>query len=204
MVKKCIVIATLGILSIQLAFGTCMHDSTDFETVSQRRWYSPHYIPIQYAGNIGFISAGIGYAPVRDKFQLSFQYGFAPKSIAGVDIHTLTLRNIFHIYKHNLGAYSIIPYAGMGLSLEVGGRSFFFLPSNMPKGYYKFPKSIHLIPALGVKARHSTERIKSLRAVELFAEVSTVDAYIWYKAISSEVKMRQIISLSVGVNLMKR
>jgi hypothetical protein len=204
MLGKIIFIAAIGMIISQFVLASNENDTTDTETVNQRRRYAPHYIPIQYAGNVGFLSTGVGYVTPRDKSHFSFQYGFAPASIAGIQIHTLTFRNVFHLYKYNVNESTFIPYVSLGLSLEVGGRSFFFLPSNMPKSYYKFPKSIHLIPAIGLKLRRPTKEIKALRAVELFAEATTVDAYIWYKTICKEVRMTQIVSLSIGVNLIRR
>jgi hypothetical protein len=203
-VCKIIVIAFIGFFGSQFAFGTTPHDTTAAETRGLGRRYIPHYVPIQYAGNIGYISAGVGYIATRDKVHFSLQYGFTPESVGGIEIHTLTFRNIFHLYKLQLNKQTIIPYAGLGLSWDMSGRSFFSLPDNMPKGYYKFPKSVHLIPTLGIKIRHPANQLKVLRSVELFAEATTVDEYIWFKAISREVRMSQIVSLSLGVNLIRR
>jgi hypothetical protein len=199
-----IIFICVGIISSPFVIASSQLDSTDTENSKQRRRYAPHYIPIQYAGNVGFLSTGVGYITSRDRFNFSIQYGYAPAKIAGIPIHTLTLKNVFHLYKFNGKKTTFIPYASLGVSLEIGGRSFFFLPSNMPDRYYKLPKSIHLIPALGIKMRHPTNEIKAFRAVELFAEATTVDAYIWYKTICKEVRMSQIVSLSIGVNLMRR
>jgi hypothetical protein len=169
-----------------------------------RPWYVPDYFPFQYAGNIGLISAGAGYVFAKDRYQLSLVYGYTPKSIAGVTIHTLTARNVFHLYRIHLGErQTLLPYAALGLSFEIGGRSFFTSPSNMPPGYYKFPKSVHVIPGAGLKLRYLS-KLPSISALEFFGEVSTVDAYVWYKIISDEVSMSQILSLSVGIHLIRR
>ncbi|HYG02132.1 MAG TPA: hypothetical protein VD927_06770 [Chryseosolibacter sp.] len=159
------------------------------------------FVPIQFAGNIGWFSTGIGYSAKRDLYQLSFVYGYVPEQVAGIDIHTVTARNIFHLYRLPLNEQSVlIPYAAAGVSLEVGGRSFFTLPDNMSPGYYGFPKSLHLIPAIGCKLRRATPRRSNLKGVELFAEVTTVDVYIWYKTISREVRMPDILSASAGIH----
>jgi hypothetical protein len=95
-----------------------------------------------------------------------------------------------------------LPYGTLGLSFELGGRSFFTQPSNMPPGYYDYPKSMHVIASGGVKLRQITTQYKSLRGFEFFAEATTIDAYIWYKTLSDEVKMHQIITLAVGVHFL--
>jgi hypothetical protein len=180
-------------------------DSTKSSTWKKRAWFAPHYFPVQYAGNIGFLSAGIGYGARKDNYQLSLVYGYAPPSVAGVRIHTLTAKNIFHLYRFYLSEKrTLIPYAGLGLSFELGGRSFFRLPKNMPHGYYDFPKSVHLVASGGIKLRYMTNNSKAFRGVEFFTEACTIDAYVWYKFLSEEVKMRHILSLAVGVHFLRK
>lgn len=172
---------------------------------AKKRFYIPHYFPLQYAGNIGVISAGVGYQAPKDRYQLSVVYGFSPASVTGANIHTLTGKNIFHLYRFPIGEQNaLIPYTALGLSIELGGRSFFIQPDNMPKGYYDFPKSIHVIASAGLKFRCMTENIRGLQGVEFFAETCTVDAYIWYKFLSSEVKIHDIFTLAFGVHFMRK
>jgi hypothetical protein len=188
-----------------VAFAGVPTDSIQSIKVERERWYYPHYIPIQFAGNIGFISAGIGYTRPRDRYQLSLVYGYAPEKYAGVRIHTITARNIFHIYRHHLNKrQTLLPYAALGVSGELGGRSFFIQPDIMPDKYYRFPKSVHVIASGGLKLRQMTSKIKGFERMEFFIEGSTVDAYIWYKFLSKDVRFRDIMSLSAGVHFMRR
>jgi hypothetical protein len=188
-----------------LSSGAVEEDSLKSSAWKKRPWFSPHYFPLQYAGNIGFLSGGIGYGARKDNYQLSLVYGYASPSVAGVHIHTITAKNIFPLYRFHLSKkQTLIPYAALGVSLEVGGRSFFKQPSNMPESYYDFPKSIHLIPAAGIKFRYITSDASIFRGYEFFAETCTVDAYVWYKFRSSEVKMRDIMSLAIGVHFLRK
>lgn len=165
------------------------------------RWILPHYIPIQYAGNIGWLSTGIGYATRRDNYRLSLLYGYSPEAISGVPIHTVTAKNIFILYHFPVSQkQTLLPYLACGVSVEIGGQSFFIQPAEMPSGYYNYPKSLHFIPSAGMKLQYSTEQFKFFRAIEVFAEASTVDVYILSKIMSSEVRMSQIISLSLGMH----
>jgi hypothetical protein len=199
----------IAVLILFLTYAVCyaavIEDSVKSETQRRRGWYTPHYLHVQYAGNIGFLSAGIGYGARKDNYQLSLVYGYVMPLVAGVRIHTATAKNIFHIYRFYLSEkQTLLPYMALGLSIELGGRSFFRQPSNMPHSYYDFPKSIHLIPAAGIKLRQMTDHFKSLRGFEFFIETSTVDAYVWYKFRSDEVKMRQILSIAAGVHLLRK
>jgi hypothetical protein len=200
------------LITVVIIFFTCtgccfayVEDSVKTAVRQKRPWYTPHYLPVQYAGNIGFLSAGIGYGARKDNYQLSLVYGYASPSVAGVHIHTVTAKNIFHIYRFYLSEKrTLLPYAALGVSMELGGRSFFRQPSIMPDGYYDAPKSIHFIGSAGLKLRYMTTHFKPFRGFEFFAEASTIDAYVWYKFISDEVKMSQILSLSVGVHLLRK
>jgi hypothetical protein len=196
-----LVIGILCLVVNAICFGV-PEDSVRSANRDTRRWYSPDFIPIQYAGNIGFVSGGVGFSGRKENYQLGLMYGYAPAFAAGTRVHMLTAKNVFHLYRFNVGRNRlIIPYAGLGVSVEVAGRSFFTLPSNMPKGYYDFPKSIHLIPSAGLKVRHHTQR-KLFRAIEFFAEATTADAYLWHKFTSDEVGIQQIVTMALGINLL--
>ena len=191
------------------SLGYCAAETEDTLAVKKqkqlRRFLRPDYLAMQFAGNIGFISAGAGFMDQHDRYQLSIVYGYVPAHYGRVPGHLVTAKNVFHLLQSDIGNhYRLIAYGSVGISLEVAGRSFFFQPDNMPRGYYDFPKSIHAIPALGLKFRRQSIKLKGFEGVEFFAEVSTVDAYVWYKWISRHVEFHDILSMSCGVNLLRR
>ena len=195
----------LMVLILVFSDTLALTDTLALQKTRKIRWYIPQYIPIQFAGSIGLVSAGAGYRNRNDRYQLSLVYGHAPKAVAGVKSHLLTAKNIFHFTQFFLNEKQrLIPYGALGISWEVGGRSFFNVPDNMPDGYYDFPKSIHAIPGVGLKLRHRTDKIRGFSGLEIFTEFTTVDAYIWYKFLSKEVKMHQIVSLAFGVHLVRK
>jgi hypothetical protein len=168
------------------------------------RWYVPHYVPLQFAGNIGLFALGLGYTSNHDNYNVSFLYGYAPASVAGTEIHTVTARNIFPITRYALkNSRTLIPYLGIGVTVEVGGNAFFRMPAHYPEGYYDFPKNVHVIAYGGAKLRHLFhEDFKPLQGVEFFVEAGTVDIYLWYKTMSKQIRLNEIFSLALGVNLL--
>ena len=174
------------------------------DSTRSRRWYLPHYVPLQFAGNIGFISTGVGYNSTRKDYQLALMYGYVPRSVAHASIHTITAKNNFPLLYHTLkNNQTIIPYLGLGLALEVGGNAFFKMPSHFPESYYDFPKNVHVIAYGGARLqRIFSDDISFLRGIEVYAEGGTVDVYLWYKTMSDSIKFRHIFSLAVGVNLL--
>lgn len=174
------------------------------DSARSRGWYVPHYLPIQFAGNIGFLSLGAGYNSNHKNYQLSILYGHVPSSLAHSDIHTLTVKNSFPLAWYPMrGNKTLIPYVGLGLTVEVGGNAFFKMPAHFPESYYDFPKNLHLIAYGGATVQHIfQDDYVFLRGVEFFLEGGTIDAYLWYKTISSQIRFHQIFSLALGVNLL--
>lgn len=192
------------LLSSVLCGSSAFSTSHPGDSTRSKRWYIPHYVPVQFAGNIGFISTGAGYNSTRKDYQLSIMYGYVPRSLAHATIHTITAKNNFPLLYHTLkNDQTIIPYLGLGLTLEVGGNAFFKMPSHFPESYYDFPKNVHVIAYGGARLQRTfSDDIRFLRGIELYAEGGTVDVYLWYKTMSDSIKFRQIFSVAFGVNLL--
>lgn len=185
------------------ALSCCKTDPPIVEKKSPRKLLLPDFFPVQYAGNIGIISAGIGYISRRGEYQLGLMYSYTPASVSEVRIHTIAAKNAFHIAEIAIDTKSsVLAYAGVALSAEIAGNSFLVQPAVMPKGYYDFPKSLRLIPSAGVKLRRGTS-LGPFERVEMFAESTTTDLQIWYKATSDQVRLRDILSLAIGFNLIR-
>ena len=174
------------------------------DSAKSKRWYLPHYVPLQFAGNIGLLSTGIGYTSNHENYQLSILYGYVPASLAQTRVHMVTAKNMFPLTRYLLrNGQTLIPYVGLGLTLEVGGISFLRMPSHYPDSYYDFPKNLHVLAFGGLRMQHVFEDdVRFLRGMELYAEAGTIDVYLWYKTISDEIKLHRVFSLAFGVNLL--
>lgn len=174
------------------------------DSTQSRRWYIPDYVPLQFAGNIGLFSLGAGYTSKHQTYQLSLSYGYVPYSVAQTDIHTITVKNNFPLTWYGLkNNQMLIPYLGLGLSAEVGGNAFFKMPSHFPDSYYDAPKNLRILAYGGARLQHLfSEDFSFLRGVEFYAEAGTVDVYLWYKTLSSEIKFSQVFSLALGINFL--
>lgn len=196
-VNRLMLLAVLGLSS--------MHASSSADdSTRQRRWFLPHYIPIQFAGNTGLFSTGAGFSSRHQNYHLDLLYGYVPKSVGGAVIHTVTAKNYFPIGGFQLKrGQTLILYLGLGVSLEIGGLAFFRTPDHLPDGYYDFPKNLHGLAYGGVRLQRLFEsETWGLRGIEFYAETGTVDVYIWYKMMSREIRVRDIFSLALGMNLL--
>lgn len=194
---KHILLLSSLVLSFVCAFGS--DDST-----RMRRWYLPHYVPVQFAGNTGFFSTGAGFTSRHQNYHLDLLYGYVPRSVAGMSVHTVTAKNYFPFGRFMLNRNeALIPYIGLGVSLEVSGIAFFEMPGHFPDSYYDFPKNLHALAYGGVRLQHLfDDEVGWLRGMELYAEAGTVDVYIWYKTMAREIGLREIFSLALGVNFL--
>ena len=52
----------------------------------------PHFVHVQYAGNMGFGSIGAGYRFHKRKMGLALQVGYLPEAIGGVELCTGTIK----------------------------------------------------------------------------------------------------------------
>jgi hypothetical protein len=171
------------------------------ELTKVKKWYVPDLITVQYAGNIGFLSTGIGYTSRTDDYQASLLYGYVPKAFSARPVHSITFKNVFHVGRFDIRDNQIFrPYLGLGLTVETGGIAYLNLPSYYPDRYYA-PKALHFILFGGLKLQHFFSNEENLiNGLEIYIEGGTIDQYIWYKANSSQVKFTDIFSMALGIN----
>ncbi len=48
----------------------------DKDSIQDKSWYTPDYVKMQFAGNIGFLSVGAGYQLFNDLLYTELLYGF--------------------------------------------------------------------------------------------------------------------------------
>ena len=81
------------------------------EVENQSHWYVPDYVKIQFAGNIGLISVGIGYDFFDSIWLSELLYGFVPASVSEAkQIHLITFKNTFPILTRAIGKNLTISY----------------------------------------------------------------------------------------------
>lgn len=166
---------------------------------SRRRSLLPHHLKVQYAGGIGFVSVGVGYGSRNDKLEGDFYYGYVPKSVGGVYIHSVSSKLTWHMLKKvERKSWELRPLsAGVLLSYTFGKQYFLFSPKNYPYSYYDFPTAMHA----GVFVGGRVDRVgKNGRKVGLYYELGSNDREITsYLNNRSSIKLPEILNLALGV-----
>jgi len=175
--------------------------ANDTTLIKVKGWYVPDYTKVQFAGNIGLLSVGFGYQFLNNHLYSELLYGYVPASVSKAEkIHTITVKNTFPIFNKKINKITLSPITGFTASFETGNNSFLKLPDKYPSGYYG-TNAFHFSLFIGAKAHKNFINQKIMRGVDLYFELGTVDTYIWYAVLSKEVKINQIFSSAIGINL---
>lgn len=183
----------------------------------QRKWASlvPTTFVIQNAGNMGVVSAGIGWTyGKRRQWESDLLLGFIPKHDSSRAKVTLTYKGNYIPW--NIDLSSISPkihedrwrLAPLTTSLYVNtiyGHEFWSSqPSRYPNKYYEFMSTrLRLNAAIGQRITFKIPENKRRRhsSMSLFYEVSTCDLYVRSIFQDSSVKLSDILGLSIGLKL---
>ena len=151
----------------------------------------------QYAGNLGFLSAGLGWK-TGTRTEVHLLAGYAPEKIEGKDIYVAGAKGnyLFNPLVSNEQVTTRL-YAGMGFLYYFGKR---YTTYDYPRGYYTYPShEWHLMPYLGIKL---TSNESKQHGVSLYAEAGIIDAYlIHYYNNYQTLGLEEVINLSVGISV---
>lgn len=177
-------------------------DSTSIKKKSL--FFIPDYVKMQFAGNIGFFSVGVGYQFLNNHLYSELLYGYVPASISKAkQIHTITIKNTFPIVTKKFNTFALSPITGFTISFETGNNSFLILPDKYPKNYYS-TNAFHLTFFIGASVHKDFINSKIIQEADLHFELGAVDTYLWYAITSKEVKVNKIVSSAIGINLYLR
>lgn len=167
----------------------------------EKSWYKPDYTKIQFAGNIGFVSIGVGYKVINKILFTELLYGYAPNPNSETNsVHLITLKNTFTIINKEVWkGYIFSPIAGLTTSVETGNNSFLKVPTIYPDDYY-MTNAVHFSFFIGALLHRSLSPKKIIKGIDFYLEVGTVDIYLWSALTNREVNFGNILSSSVGLN----
>ncbi len=116
---------------------------------------TPEHLKAQFAGAIGFVSVGAGYESLNEKFQTDVMYGYVPKSLGGVRIHSLTAKVTWLPLSRYIGEikWNYIT-GGLHLNYAIGDRYHTFWPDKYPHGYYNYPSALTATIFAGGQLHH--------------------------------------------------
>ena len=157
----------------------------------------PRAAKVQFAGNMGFISLGATYYFVKDWYQFSIMYGMAGYHSEAETLNSVAFKNTFMIAKFHYKNFTIRPMLGFNMILGSTHNTYRVLPAYFPKDYY-FQNKIHFAPFAGFSIHHPLP-FKSIKGVDFYTEVATMDNYLLEAIRTDYVKLNEIWNLSLGL-----
>ena len=191
----------LGLLLFTATTGQAQDSHT---ANTDRPWYLPDHAVIQFAGNIGLLSAGPGYSYAQDKVQTDILYGITPGFETKTSIHILTAKTAYHPFKINLrNNYQLEPLrVGLGISYSVGHQFYTKWPARYPDGYYWWTTSFRLTPFLGASiSRPVGNENSAIKRVQLYSEFGTHDLAVVSFINNKNFPLGRILNIAIGTKL---
>lgn len=164
----------------------------------------PTHAKLQYAGGIGFMSAGFGwdYGP-RCQWETDLMVGVVPAYNAKDPKMTLTLKQNWMPWGIRCGErFAVEPFAcGIYLSTILSDRFWVREPDRYPKHYYPIATRLraHLFVGQRVTWNTSLRRERLVRRITAYYELSTCDIYLISKVGNRWLRLSDILGLSFGV-----
>lgn len=159
-------------------------------------------IGVQYAGSVGFLSAGYFKNNTKDKLSIGLVYGYTPKQLGG-PLGSLSLKfryNPFHLrlYKH---LYWDPIQAGIFLAQNFGKNIDFKWGGKYPKGYYWWGSSFRQHVFFSTQLAMELQKGRFSK-VSLYFETNTNDLYLYsYFPNRETLSLYDIFFFGIGMRL---
>jgi hypothetical protein len=169
-------------------------------TVNHTVIIHPAHLQLQYAGNLGLLSFGLGKSYRNEKVSLTLIYGFLPHFVNGVTVHTLAFKSRYNFPEIDICNNSLLgSYTGITILRGFTHNTFINLDHRYPKGYY-FMNAIHASVFAGIRYKYITDENQHFRNISAYFEFNAIDYMIRYAVIKSYVTFWDIWDMGFGVN----
>lgn len=179
--------------------------STHTEKI-EAKWMSllPNIGIAQYAGNIGFLSMGIGWDYGKDnKWETHLLLGYLPHFTFGDDAFTLTIREQYIPFTISISDMISLSPSNLSLSMNAVMNDEFWFTEPINNNYYRFSSKVR--SHLGIGSRLNfyvpSEKKRRFARISLYYELSTYDLAIISIVRNRYVPFHDILSLGVGLNV---
>lgn len=199
------------ILSLLYATGAQAQEQTRHERTVEHYKSSwdkliPRYSKLQFAGSMGFLSAGIGWDYGRAKhWETDVLIGFVPAFKHDDTKITFTVKQNYMPWKINFSERFMFEPLACGLYINMIFSDNFWAraPIKYPNNkYYSFSTRIRTNVFLGERITFNLNPQKRInQSITLFYELSTNDLYIISAVSNHYIKLKDILGLSFGVKV---
>ena len=164
--------------------------------------FLPNYVKFQFAGGIGFLSAGIGHTFFDHRLDVSFFYGYVPQHFTVDDLHSISLQLTAKLFR--IKAFKnveILPFnIGWFAHHTFGNEYWVRLPDNYPDNYYWWSPGRNAGVFMGgeIKTKLFANKIPA-SGTAFYARIGTRGLYLTSKVGNSSIPLRDIVELGFGI-----
>jgi len=159
---------------------------------------------LQYAGGIGFLSAGVGYTFVDHRIDVSAFYGYVPTWFTVDDLHSVSLQFTAKLIRIKASeSIEILPLnIGWYLHHTFGNEYWVKLPDNYPDEYYWWSPGRNAGIFIGGEIKTKLLANKTpASGMAFYVRAGTRGLYLSSKVGNSSIPITDIIELGFGVAL---
>lgn len=172
----------------------------------KRGWSNivPNLSTLQYAGDIGMVSLGVGWDyGRRNEWETYLMFGYVPKNETPKAFVTMTLKEVYTPWTIRKGKHwGFSPlFLTLMVNTTLNGEFWTSEPDRYPKGYYGFSNKVRFHIGVGQKLRLFDIQKKSrwCKDMALYYEISTCDLYVRQKFLNKYIPLKDIFVLGVGI-----
>lgn len=168
------------------------------------KMFLPDYAKIQFAGGIGFMSAGVGYTFFKQRLDITSFYGYVPKAFTIDDLHSVSLQFTAKLLKYKLSEnIELLPLNfGWFIHHTFGQEYWVKLPDNYPENYYWWSPGRNGGIFIGGEIKTKLLANKTLASgTAFYVRVGTRGLYAVSKFGNTSIPFSDIVELGFGVAL---
>ena len=163
----------------------------------------PNISIVQYAGNIGFVSAGVGWDYGKhDRWETHLMLGFLPKMVMNDDMMTLTIRESLCPWEVKFNdRFSWNPATfSLALNTVFNDEFWYSETERYPGDYYRFSSKVRLQLSIGGQINFQLKNHKMLTdRLTLYYDVSSFDLAIISYVPNKNLEFKDILALGIGL-----
>jgi hypothetical protein len=157
----------------------------------------PDQARLQFAGNVGVLSPGVGWGWLGRRLELDLFLGWVPASLGG-ELWSTTAKVTWMPWRERLAGLTVRPLTvAAQLSYTFGDEYWVRLPSRYPAGYHPLPTALRSALALGASAGRPAF---GLDEVGVYAELVALDLMLGlWLGNRDALGPEDVFSLAIGV-----
>jgi len=172
----------------------------------ESKWMSflPNIGVVQYAGNIGFLSAGLGWDYGKNnRWETHLMLGYLPHFTFDDDALTVTIREQLLPWRVNFNEWCSLSPACFSMSLNAVLNNEFWFTEPVNNNYYRFSTKARVHLGVGSRLNWYVPQEKKRRYSRLsfYYELSTYDLALISYVRTSHQPLSELLSIGVGLNV---